>query len=256
MFKYSIIFILCLSFQTAFASTEKKKSDDISEEQQALVKKQISSTIGLNVMSVNKSPMPGMLELNTEQGLFYSSIDGKFLIQGKLYGIGNNNVINHTEESLAKVRLGGLGRFEDAMIVFPAKDEKHVITVFTDITCGYCRKMHEQIEEYNDKGITVRYMAYPRSGVKDQMGQYSQGFKDLRSIWCNEDPNMALTKAKAGSPVAQRICEKPIADEFEFGRQIGVNSTPSTIFANGQLRPGYLKPSDMLKVLDSMQEES
>ena len=179
MFKYSIVFILCLSIQTAFAGTEKEKSNEISKEQQTLIKKQISSTIGLKIMSVNKSPMPGMLELNTEQGLFYSSADGKFLMKGTLYGIGEN-VVDHTEASLAKVRIDGLGRFEDAMIIFPAKDEKHVITVFTDITCGYCRKMHKQMSEYNDKGITVRYMAYPRSGIKNQFGELSKGFKDLR----------------------------------------------------------------------------
>ena len=116
--------------------------------------------------------------------------------------------------------------------------------------------MHKQMSEYNDKGITVRYMAYPRSGIKNQFGELSKGFKDLRSIWCNEDPKMALTKAKAGSPVAPRICDKPIEDEFHFGRQIGVNSTPAIIFANGMLTPGYRPPADLIKVLDAMQAES
>jgi len=255
MVKYGII-LLFLSMQVSFAATgDSKATNEVSSAQQTIIKKQLTSSIGLEVLSVKNSPMDGLLELITEQGLFYTSPDGKFLMQGKLYGLGET-VVNHSEKSLARVRIEGLGKFEDAMIVFPAKNEKHVITVFTDITCGYCRKMHEQMDEYNEKGITVRYMAYPRSGIKDQMGQLAQGFKDLRSIWCHEDPQKALTNAKAGSPVAQRICEKPIADEFNFGRQIGVNSTPAIIFPNGMLIPGYKDPNGLIEILDTIAAES
>jgi thiol:disulfide interchange protein DsbC len=200
--------------------------------------------------------MEGLLELVTNQGLFYSSVDGQFLVQGKLYGIAGDTVVDHTEFSLGKMRIDGLGQFEQDMIVYPAKNEKYVITVFTDITCGYCRQMHEKMDEYNAKGITVKYMAYPRAGVKDQQSQFTQGFKDLRSIWCHEDPNMALTKAKAGSSIALRICDKRIAEEFNFGRQIGVNSTPAIILPNGMLMPGYRKPDDLLNILQSMSTDS
>jgi thiol:disulfide interchange protein DsbC len=99
-------------------------------------------------------------------------------------------------------------------------------------------------------------MAYPRSGVKDQLGRLSQGFKDLQSIWCHEEPSVALTKAKLGSSVAQRICESPVEAEFDFGRQIGVNSTPAIIFPNGMLLPGYREPKDLIKILESISAES
>lgn len=214
------------------------------------VKTKLTNTLGLNIASIKPSPMAGLIEVVTDQGLFYASPDGEFLIQGKMYGLGNS-VTNLTEASLALVRIEGMAKFSDAMIVFPAKNEKHVVTVFTDITCGYCRKMHEQIEDYNDKGITVRYLAYPRSGVKDRAGNYSQGFKDLRSIWCHEDPKQALTKAKSGSTVAARICDKPIEDEFNFGRQVGVTGTPAIMLANGMMVPGYQEPSKLFMLLES-----
>lgn len=216
------------------------------------VKVKLTQSLGFNVDSIKPSPMPGVVEVVTDQGLFYASADGNFLIQGKMYGLGAN-VSNLTEESLARVRIDGMVKFSDAMIVFPAKNEKHVVTVFTDITCGYCRKMHEQITDYNDKGITVRYLAYPRSGIKDRSGQYSQGFKDLRSIWCHEDPKQALTKAKTGSSVAARICDKPIEDEFNFGRQVGVTGTPAIMLANGMMVPGYQEPSKLFALLESVQ---
>ncbi|MGB2739749.1 MAG: bifunctional protein-disulfide isomerase/oxidoreductase DsbC [Cognaticolwellia sp.] len=216
------------------------------------IKVKLTQSLGFNVDSIKPSPMPGVVEVVTDQGLFYASSDGNFLIQGKMYGLGAN-VSNLTEESLAQVRINGMVKFSDDMIVFPAKNEKHVVTVFTDITCGYCRKMHEQITDYNDKGITVRYLAYPRSGVKDRSGQYSQGFKDLRSIWCHEDPKQALTKAKTGSSVAARICDKPIEDEFNFGRQVGVTGTPAIMLANGMMVPGYQDPSKLFALLESVQ---
>jgi thiol:disulfide interchange protein DsbC len=215
------------------------------------LKNKLASMLGLEIERVRPSAMPGLVELITNQGLFYASVDGKFFIQGKLYGLGAQ-VTNFSEESLAQVRVDGMDKFSDAMIVYPAKNEKHIVTVFTDITCGYCRKMHEQMDDYNDKGITIRYLAYPRSGVKDRSGQYSQGFKDLRSIWCHESPVEALTKAKMGSNVAQRICDKPIEDEFNFGRQVGVSGTPAIIFENGMMLPGYKEPEALLTLLEQV----
>jgi len=217
----------------------------------AELKNKLSAMLGLEINKVKPSAMPGLVELITNQGLFYATADGKFFIQGKLYGLGRT-VTNYSEESLAQVRVDGMDTFSDAMIVYPAKNEKHVITVFTDITCGYCRKMHEQMDDYNDKGITVRYLAYPRSGIKDRSGQYSEGFKDLRSIWCNENPEEALTKAKMGSSVAQRICDKPIEDEFNFGRQVGVNGTPAIILEGGMMLPGYKEPEALLNIIEQM----
>jgi len=219
-----------------------------------ILKANLTGTLGLEIVEVRLSPMPSLVELITNQGLFYASRDGKFFIQGKLYGLGST-ITNYSEESLTKIRLDGMNQFSDAMIVYPAKDEKYVITVFTDITCGYCRKMHEQMDSYNDKGITVRYLAYPRSGVKDPSGNYSQGFKDLRSIWCHENPQDALTKAKMGSNVAPRICDKPVESEFNFGRQVGVSGTPALILENGMLLPGYRDPDALLTILEQMKAQ-
>jgi len=217
------------------------------------VKAKLTQTLGFEIASIKASPMAGVVEVITDQGLFYASADGNFLLHGKMYGLGEN-VSNLTEESLAKVRIDGMAKFTDAMIVYPAKNEKHVVTVFTDITCGYCRKMHEQMADYNNKGITIRYLAYPRAGVKDRAGRYSQAFKDLRSIWCHEDPQSALTKAKSGSSVAARICDMPIEEEFDFGRQVGVSGTPAIMLADGMMIPGYQDPDKLLMLLEAVQQ--
>jgi thiol:disulfide interchange protein DsbC len=255
MFKHCAFVFLFSSFLFVYPVFA-QGSNELSEKSQAEIKAKLVGSINLDIQSIKASPLPSLVELVTKQGIFYASKDGKFLVQGKIYGIGRDDVVNHTEDSLSLLRIEGLKEFSNDMIVYPAKNEKHQITVFTDITCGYCRKMHKQIDEYNDLGITVKYMAYPRSGVQDQLGRLSQGFKDLRSIWCHEEPSVALTKAKLGASVAQRICESPVEAEFDFGRQIGVNSTPAIIFPNGMLLPGYREPKDLIKILESISAES
>ena len=212
------------------------------------LKEKISSSIGLTVVKVEETALPGIALLVTNQGLFYASYDGEFFIQGKVYNLGAT-VTDIGEESLAKVRLEGLKNFEDNMIVYKAENEKYVVSVFTDITCGYCRKMHEQMADYNARGITFRYLAYPRAGINDQNGNLTQGFKDLRSVWCSEDNATALTKAKSGTGIAYRICEAPIEAQFKFGRQIGVSGTPAIIFSNGMMVPGYQPPAQLEEML-------
>ena len=224
---------------------------DVTELNPSALKEKIQRMLGLEVIKVEATPVPGIAMLITNQGLFYASNNGEFFIQGKVYKLGGT-VTDLSEQSLAKVRLSGLEKFSDSVIEYKAKDEKHVVTVFTDITCGYCRKMHAQMDEYNAKGITFRYLAYPRAGISDRLGNPTQGFRDLRSIWCNEDAETAMTKAKNGGSVADRICDAPIEEQFNFGRQVGVSGTPAIILENGMMLPGYQPPAQLAEVLKKL----
>lgn len=237
---------LLASSVSAFAA-----NDDLSAKQEQVIKTQINQKLGLTVDQVQAAPMAGLYELITEAGLFYSDQEGNFFIQGKLYGLAGD-VVNHSETTLAQMRIDGMAKFSNDMIVYPAKDEKHVVTVFTDITCTYCRKMHKQMQAYNDLGITVRYLAYPRAGIVDRAGELTTGYKDLRSIWCNEQPDKAMTRAKDGGSVALRICDTPVEGEFNFGRQIGVTGTPAIVLDNGMMLSGYRPPNDLKAILDSL----
>jgi len=215
------------------------------------LKAKIKGKLGIEVEKVEATPVPGIALLITNQGLFYASYNGDYFIQGKVYSL-VTEVTDLAEQSLANMRLEGLEKFKDDMIVFKAKDEKYVVTAFTDITCGYCRKMHKQMADYNARGITFRYLAYPRSGIKDRAGDYSQGFKDLRSIWCADDPKAAMTSAKNSQSIAYRICDKPIEGEFDFGRQVGVNGTPAIVLSNGMMVPGYQPPAKLEQLLKKL----
>ena len=245
IFKSVLILVSILSIHSSAIA-----ADENSFDAKAITSK-LSNTLGFEVSQISDSPMQGIAEAITKQGVFYVSFDGNYILQGKLFGI-ENGVTDLTEQSLAKVRVDGIKQFDNHMITYPAKNEKHVVTIFTDITCGYCRKLHGEMADYNNLGITVRYLAYPRSGVRDQTGNYSQGFKDLQSIWCHENPSEALTKAKNGGQVAQRICENPIEAQFNFGRQIGVNGTPAIIFENGTMAPGYQPAARLFEALENL----
>lgn len=216
-----------------------------------LLKVKIKAKLGLTVVKAEKTPVPGIALLITDQGLFYSSYNGDYFIQGKVYSLGTT-VTDLAEQSLAKMRLEGMEKFKDDMIVYKAKDEKYVVTVFTDITCGYCRKMHKQMDDYNARGITFRYLAYPRAGIKDRLGNYTDGFKDLRSVWCHENPEAAMTDAKNSKGIGYRVCDKPIEEEFSFGRQVGVNGTPAIMLSTGAMIPGYQPPAQLEQLLQTL----
>ncbi|EWH08872.1 disulfide bond isomerase, DsbC/G-like protein [Catenovulum agarivorans DS-2] len=198
--------------------------------------------LGLQVQDIVDVPLEGMKGVLTDKGLFYVSEDGTMLLHGTLFNL-KEGMRNESEAILSKVRISQLGKFKGDLIEYKAKNEKYAINVFTDITCGYCRKLHQQIEEYNDLGITVRYLAFPRGGVA------SQSYRDMVSVWCAKDPAQAMNDAKLKGQVAAKSCSNPVVDHYNFGAQIGVSGTPAIILEDGTLVPGYRPPQDMLQVL-------
>ncbi|MBE1043779.1 bifunctional protein-disulfide isomerase/oxidoreductase DsbC, partial [Escherichia coli] len=139
----------------------------------AAIKKALAS-LGIQQADVQPSPVNGLKTVLTDSGVLYASEDGKHILQGPLFDVSGKEPVNVTNQLLGSK----MDALKDQMIVYKAPKEKHVITVFTDITCGYCHKLHQQMKEYNDLGITVRYMAFPRQGLA------SQAEKDMQSIWC------------------------------------------------------------------------
>ena len=129
------------------------------------------------------------------------------------------------------------------MVVFAGDKADHTVTVFTDIDCGYCRKLHSQIDEYEDEGIRVRYVFYPRAGVK------SESYKEAVSVWCSEDRNKAMTEAKAGRLMEEKTCDNPVQSHMELGELLGISGTPAIVLDNGDLVPGYVPPKRLAAII-------
>lgn len=207
------------------------------------IKKVVTESLGLTIYSIKDSPIPSLLELSTNKGTLYISQDGNQLIHGNIYAI-NDGMKNLTEDANAMVRVDMLTSVESEMLVYKAQKEQHVITVFTDITCGYCRKLHAEMKEYNDLGITVRYLAFPRSGVPSPSAQ------ELESVWCAKDPLQAMTDAKAGDSIKLASCDVDIKQQYELGQRFGINGTPAIILSDGRMIPGYQPPANLIQILE------
>ncbi|MFC0179356.1 bifunctional protein-disulfide isomerase/oxidoreductase DsbC [Thorsellia kenyensis] len=197
--------------------------------------------LGVNIKTIEESPLKGIKTVTTEQGVMLASEDGNFLFTGELYDLSGETPVNYM---IAKLK-GEVDKLSDEMIVYPAKNEKFSITVFTDITCGYCQKLHEQINEYNDLGITVKYLAFPRQGPT------SENADNMQSVWCMAERNKAFDLATSGELPAKATCDIDIKTHYNLGNQMGVTGTPAIITPNGNLVPGYLPPQDMLSMLQN-----
>ncbi|QDE32433.1 MULTISPECIES: bifunctional protein-disulfide isomerase/oxidoreductase DsbC [Shewanella] len=215
---------------------------DVSNE--SALKQKLTETLGVNVTLIQQSPVDGLYQALTDRGVLYVTKDGAKLFHGNLYDM-DKGMKNLTEAALAGPRIKLLKPFEDDMLVYKAKNEKHVVTVFTDVDCGYCRKLHNQMQGYNDLGITIRYLAFPRAGIP------SANADEMQAVWCAKDPLKAMTEAKNGGNVKAASCGIDIAAQYKLGVSFGVNGTPALILENGVMVPGYQAPAELLNTIES-----
>tara|TARA_B100001115_G_C15847088_1_gene427440 strand:+ start:3302 stop:4015 length:714 start_codon:yes stop_codon:yes gene_type:complete len=203
---------------------------------------------GMSVKSIKKSQIENIyiVDIGDLQPLYVSK-DGEFFFYGELYAIQDNELENTTKHEINLKRkniLDNALRIND-FISFFAKSEKFEVIIFTDVDCGYCRKFHNEMEDFNNLGITVHYLAFPRSGLD------SASFDKIVTAWCSRNPKQTLTKMKQGQEVALSLCEDhPVAEHYLLGQKIGITGTPAIIKKNGELLPGYLSPEELLKRLN------
>jgi thiol:disulfide interchange protein DsbC len=200
-------------------------------------------SMGLQVEQVKPSPVSGLYEVMASGQVLYMSADGRYIFQGQLYDrVGG---VNLTEQAKSVVNKKLLAKFDDSKtIVFSPKNPKYTVTVFTDTSCGYCRKLHSQMAEINKEGIKVRYMLFPRAGLG------SPDAKTLESVWCAKNQQEALTIAKSGGQIPEKTCPNPIAEHVELARKLGLQGTPLMVTTNGMVIPGYLDPAELLAKLE------
>lgn len=197
----------------------------------------------LPLKQVVLSPVAGIYEVTAGPHVFYVSEDGRYLLRGNLIDV--NTRENLTEVKLGQVRKEALKNLsEDQMVVFSPENPKHTITVFTDIDCGYCRKLHSQIDDYMKEGIKVRYLLFPRAGVD------SASYKKAVNVWCAADRKQALTDAKAGKNIPELTCDNPVKEHMALGELMGVTGTPTMVLEDGNVLPGYVPPKRMAEYLD------
>ena len=198
---------------------------------------------------VGAAPIPGFREIIVSGQVAYASDDGKYLFVpgqgGTLFDVTTRRDL--TEAALTGIRRKLIDTIPVAdRIVFAPPNPKYTVVVFTDITCGFCRKLHSQIADYNRLGIAVEYMAFPRAGIG------SPDYNTMVSVWCSPDRKKALTDAKNDRPIAPRTCHNSVSAEYDVGQRAGLTGTPMVIAEDGTQLGGYLAPDRMRQALDAL----
>ena len=198
----------------------------------------------VSIDDVQPSPVAGIYQIPMGADMAYVSADGQYLFAGDLFEVDTR--ANITERSRAGNRSKLLAKLDERdMIVFSPKEVKHTITVFTDVDCGYCRKLHGQIDQLTKLGVKVRYAAYPRSGPD------TDDWRKMEAVWCAKDRQSAITQAKLGQVVKGEKCgATPVARQFQLGEDLGVRGTPAIFTSRGDYIGGYLAPDELVKQIE------
>ncbi|MDN3609059.1 thioredoxin fold domain-containing protein [Vibrio ostreicida] len=208
------------------------------------------SKLGLEIKKVAPADIDGLIEVQTSGGIIFASPTGEYFLAGTLYKFdGQGQYEDVLAKRQAPINAKKIESFKDSTIEFKAKDEKYVVTVFTDITCGYCVRLHNQMQDYNDIGITVRYMAYPRQGATGSVAD------QMAAIWGAKDPKSAMHDGKVNRQFPEKNknfaqYQDIIKQQYDLGRELGINGTPAIFLPNGEMVGGYLPPKQLIQRLE------
>ncbi len=197
--------------------------------------------------SLTASPFPGMYEAVFGSQVLYISSDGRYLLEGDLFDLKTRTNLSEGKRQAGRAKVVN-DIDPKTMIAFAAENPKYTVSVFTDIDCGYCRKLHREMAEYNKLGITMRYLAFPRSGVD------TESYHKAVSVWCAADRKTAMTEAKSGATPAKRECDNPVQEHMAAARAVGVTGTPTLVLDSGRVIPGYVEPQRLLQMLEQPQD--
>ena len=202
---------------------------------------------GLNINFYEESEIENFYVVNVANNqILYVSNDFKYVFAGDVISLDNGAPSSLNELYQAKLVKQVMSLLEDTRTInFTAENEQHLIKVFTDISCGYCRLLHSQIDDYLALGISIEYYGFPRDGLQTQV------FEDMQSAWCSDDPKLSITKLKAGDDVVEKTCQNPIQMHYEYGQLLGITGTPSIFLNNGQKLSGYIPASELIKIIEN-----
>lgn len=209
---------------------------------QSTVREGIDNTLGavtggqLQVVEVRQTPMQGVYEVIMNSGeILFSDLNGQYLLAGEMYEARREGLVNLTAETRKLQTARMVADIDPSLLIeFAPEERRATVTVFTDVDCTYCRRLHHDMDLINAAGIAVRYAAYPRGGVS------SSAYPKMVSVWCAPNPVRAITQAKNGQNLPTRDCDNPVLEQHAIGNLIGITGTPAIILEDGTLVPGYL----------------
>ena len=241
----TLLFVISLVFsQALMAEMITKTPDNIKTD----IEKQLKSLDpDIPIETIEKSPIASLFTIILKGGhILYSSTDGKYLIRGDMLEINNGTITNLTGRIHSKETAKRLSKIkrEDMIIFSPKGETKGIVYAFTDVDCGYCRKLHQEIAEMNELGIELRYIAYPRGGAQ------TPTYKKMVSAWCANDKKSAMSDLKNGRNIAEKTCKNPVDSQIELGATLGITGTPALFLEDGRSIPGYRPAKEIARMMN------
>ncbi|MEE4637867.1 MAG: DsbC family protein [Wenzhouxiangella sp.] len=196
-------------------------------------------------VSIAETPMPGIMEVRVGSDIIYMSDDGRYLFQGRVIDLETQRDL--TDAAMSGVRKERIGELDPSeFVTFGDDDAEYDVLVFTDPDCGFCRRLHEKMDEYHEAGIRIHYLAFPRAG------EGSQTYNNMVSVWCADDRQAAMDVAKTGGTPRAATCPNPVLEQYRLGQSLGVTGTPSLMTFDGDIIPGYVPPEQLRERLETL----
>ena len=205
---------------------------------------QLAKKLGVKPEAVSPGPIPGLYSVVLGPQVAYVTADGRYILRGDIIDRSNGKDVSEQQRDAARLAyIQSIG--EDNMIVFSTPHPKHVLTVLTDIDCGYCRQLAQDMPLLLAQGVELRYLAFPRTGVG------SPSWDKAVAVWCAKNRQVAYQYAMRGAEIPAGKCsDAPVLAGFEFARQLGMDGTPILIDEYGQIIDGYVPVPELVKLLD------
>lgn len=222
--------------------------------------------------AVDCDKINGICEVQAGQNLFYTDASGRYLIIGRVYDMETRQDLTAARlldinpdmlvgaAASGGASVGGAGEAEAeaapiaaaaqpnagkvepaALAALPASGAISwgragpAVTVFSDMRCGYCQRLHDVLADMN-----VRVSERPISILG------TRAISD--AVICSSNRRRALDQAYAGEPVSETgECDTAGLDANEaFARQHGFTGTPVIVRADGAVIQGY-RPREFLE---------
>lgn len=198
---------------------------------------------------ISETPIDGLMQVRVGSEILYMTSDGRYLLQGRVIDMETQTDLTDAAQSgMRREQLASLDSSD--FVSFGNSDAEFEVLVFTDPDCGYCRRLHEQMADYEAAGIKIHYLAFPRAGAG------SATHTKMVSVWCADDRQGAMDIAKAGGNPPRATCDNPVMDQYRLGQALGVTGTPSIMTFNGDIIPGYVPAAPLRERLERLAANS
>ncbi len=238
LFALSSLFSSVAAYAQGLSSSQVDDTPEVAAIRSVL----INTQPGINIQAIVPSPVEGLYEVRIQNGqAIFASADAQYFLPSDLYQATTEGLVNLGEGRRNELRRDLIAAVDAAdMIIYEAEGESRAtLTVFTDVDCPYCQRLHSEMDQLNEHGITIRYLAFPRSGLDEVT------YPKMVSTWCAENRNLIFTTVSRGAAIPLNECENPVAEQYQLGRVVGVTGTPTLVFEDGSMVPGYV-PADEL----------